>query len=678
MNKFAFLVAISFSISSANELKPINNSVKNLDLYRSVLTKEIPMSKDLGMITTWMDSFATGTSSLAQSKIALKKAYLKDIETDNSVVVGGGVTGYTDNDLIGSGNGTSTRLYGDIRWNLLKDGYFGKKLKEDVIKDEMDLLNFSSDFAVQSEKYLSRSIQTTAMFNQEKIDILRLKRTFLSDYLTLAKRLRFEYYFPEDEIIRIGKEISETEITLDYYDNYNRYASMNQHNITVDRLPIVELNISQIYSAMEANSAPLLNLKKRAVASKYDFRNEIDLNVFANYYTTSGNFLQTGDFMTGGVRVSIPLSFANESKEELKRVELNQLSDQVKFEQEQNRYEMLALYAEYKTKLNDYVSSYGQLLAMQSKLTVGLINYDENYEKTKVIDLIRNSLNIVDTRLELLEIKKQLFITLLKMSRYTKTDQLVSAMSIAEIHSDEWSSGMGERSLYIWSADFNRYDNEFLIHFLKNRHISTVIVSIGSKTDLKKLGIFCEKAHRDHLSVIGMISDNNLLFPDAQKKLEKRINHAKTLPLDGLHLDIEPHIFDDFKERKKEYYENYIAMVDIIKAIIGTSKLSLSVSIPVFYEENVVREIAQRSDKVYVMAYGIKNIEKLEQKIEEEFRASGEKMVIALRMKDFDSLYAAESFIEQLHDDNYRRFAFYDLKQMMELELKKVNNAITE
>jgi len=106
----------------------------------------------------------------------------------------------------------------------------------------------------------------------------------------------------------------------------------------------------------------------------------------------------------------------------------------------------------------------------------------------------------------------------------------------------------------------------------------------------------------------------------------------------------------------------------MLKFIRSLYSQNLSVSIPVFYPRQYVKEIFSVTDRVYVMAYGLKNIERFRHKLNEEMTLNRKKLAIALRCDDFPHELALEEFVDQIHKKfTISRFAFHNLQQYLDL-----------
>jgi len=210
-------------------------------------------------------------------------------------------------------------------------------------------------------------------------------------------------------------------------------------------------------------------------------------------------------------------------------------------------------------------------------------------------------------------------------------------------------------SIYIWSKGFNEYNNSFINKILKENNITNVILSSSAEQNKTKFLDFIKNKKYELI-----ISNNNYIFPE---KREDLLNKIKTLSqyTSTIHLDIEPHTFDDFKENNTTYYEYYIDMLKDIKK--NFPNITINISIPTFYDLNYTTQMKQYTDKIYLMAYEFKNYSQLKRRVD---RYKNLNIVITLSYKDFNNSQQLFNTIKQLKTD-YKNFAIHHLRGLISL-----------
>ena len=223
----------------------------------------------------------------------------------------------------------------------------------------------------------------------------------------------------------------------------------------------------------------------------------------------------------------------------------------------------------------------------------------------------------------------------------------------------------GKREIYMWSRTFNKTENSNIINFLKSKSISSVLLSFSTGLHKEKALDFMSGAKRKQINVVFMKSISEWLNEDHREAILHNISELVKYSPAGLHLDIEPHLFDNWRENNYAILDKYIKMLHYIRQNYHGE---LSVSIPIMYPDRILQDIYKIADKVYIMAYGRTNIKKLAQKVKEELGYGKQKSVIAVKCKDFKNEHNFENYIEKiLSTTSIDNIAIYNFKQYLEL-----------
>jgi hypothetical protein len=184
---------------------------------------------------------------------------------------------------------------------------------------------------------------------------------------------------------------------------------------------------------------------------------------------------------------------------------------------------------------------------------------------------------------------------------------------------------------------------------------------------MEKASSFIEEARFNNISVEIMVGDNTLLLPGHDQEVMNIFKRTASLKAEGVHLDVEPHTNSDWDSREKEYKELYSKLIKRASDYSDEYGLSLSISIPVFYD-SIISELVHYADEIYVMAYGTDNIESINNRIQKELEATHRNITIALRPEDFDNKQMFEAFMEKLaRKTKVDAMAIHDLEALMNL-----------
>ncbi len=223
-----------------------------------------------------------------------------------------------------------------------------------------------------------------------------------------------------------------------------------------------------------------------------------------------------------------------------------------------------------------------------------------------------------------------------------------------------------DRSMYIWSATETTYGAEYIKNYLVANNITTAIASGSNKTVFKQL---LTMLPQQGIKVELLIGSNSLLTnPNPTAYFDNLLSDIDTKNISAIHLDVEPHTFDDY-QKKKEYYLNlYVQLLKTAKTYAIQKGMKLSVDIPVFYPEATVKEIYKQADTVYLMAYQITSMNYLATRVSEELAQGKEKTIIAFRANDFAKRSDFEIYLKNAATKlNMTTFAMHDLGRFVNL-----------
>jgi len=223
----------------------------------------------------------------------------------------------------------------------------------------------------------------------------------------------------------------------------------------------------------------------------------------------------------------------------------------------------------------------------------------------------------------------------------------------------------GRRALYIWSDEFRRRSNDFIIELARARKIERLIVTAGHNAPMEKVRALQARAREHDIATELLLAANHWVRPGGVKRARTRI---KNLDLRGsaLHLDVEPHGLDDFNQREDEYLRRYLKVLRAARRLVGDRELV--VSVPLFWPDRIYQDIAPIVDRVHFMAYGEKETRQRASQILDVARhVSPEQRVVALRPEDFTDPWALDQTISTLQKVvEADRFALHDLESFLQ------------
>jgi hypothetical protein len=273
---------------------------------------------------------------------------------------------------------------------------------------------------------------------------------------------------------------------------------------------------------------------------------------------------------------------------------------------------------------------------------------------------------------EMVDLKKDMYLKMLKIFMYLDVND--PNMFVKVLNPQDFGKKFfGNRNLYIWSEMFNQMANDQLLAFLKNNDVKEVLLSPGTQVDNAKVSDFVVKAYTQGMKVHLMIGDNNLLNADANQRLRTKLEMVKGLPVEGLHLDVEPQAMDDYKQNTQAYNDKLVDVLAQARIICDEQNLKLSASVPLSFDQTMLNRVYDKCDKVYLMAYEHPDIDYVKRKTADALSISVQKSIIALSPSDFDDRLSLELFIERLLIDlKLETVAIHDLRRLVEIDNRSI------
>jgi|GEM_PF-6331950 len=702
----AFLACVS---ASAAETTQLSGSPASLfqEIERIIDSRltigEPPTGNELENARKFLTGTPGGeTGEELRRKIGIER--LASIEKDFGLKLTGSYATNLKNGVIEEARDTlDSSSYLGLEWELLKDGYFGAGIEKERRRGEIRLHEILARRADVDESFGQSYYRAIYLFNLSKMRMLRDRLDKLAKYIELARKLSHYRLFRWEEIIRLEQEKASVQAMLRNYLNFNRtFTPEPAHALPDDvpepahalpdsvpepatqlpdsanNLPVLDIEIGSLLREAgqdrfygDLMEAERQRLKRPANA----LLSETGLRVFVRY--NMDNLFAGGmrDSVAAGIgiRIPIPASGLDYSRAGALETRLAELNVEKRREGDLNR--LRDAYYEYQYKMSDYLK-----LAHKKRLIAERIRKEEVRRGYK--DPQYNPLNMMQyldeqfaVEFESVEVKQMLYLKLLEIQRITGGEALPDHVTVIN------NPGMpvrfsGERSVYAWSAAVNGIDTDFLAMYLAHQEMRDVMVSGGENTDTAKLTALLAKTRAAKMKVHALAGSNELIRPENHGRFAAMAEQARSLGFDGVHLDVEPHTLPQWREKKDELLAGFISMLRAAREAASAARLELGVSIPVFFPEDALREMAPLADRICVMAYEMTDIEKLTRKVRQEIDAFGPKTVIAVRTKDFPTRLAMEEFIDKIVEaTGVSRIAVHDIQGLIDLDEKSIKEA---
>lgn len=211
---------------------------------------------------------------------------------------------------------------------------------------------------------------------------------------------------------------------------------------------------------------------------------------------------------------------------------------------------------------------------------------------------------------------------------------------------------------YMWKSAFESTVNDTLLSQLNKYGIDTLLVSPG--TNGIKITDFLTKAQNQNIHVSRLLSENS--YAKDANGVQKLIAKMQTLQYDfpGLHLNIEPHTFADYKANIPFYTARMDSIYDVAKQWCDPRNMKLTVSIPMHLPIQNATFLANNNITAYIMAYENPDQQKLLTRTQLLRTTLGNNYVWVIRVKDFATQQELLNAITYLHANGVSRVALYD------------------
>ncbi len=670
--------AYQFAVADSLNLKSIAREVDSLlneYLSRPAVTKTVTDTALLRLLFTQkFDKI-----NQADAFIDLYTRQMEYLKGDLGLRLGGNYTENFTTGIISEEDLTYLRrVYVGIEWDLLNSGLFANRAKVKALEKQSEISRLKYQQENKQNSYLYLYAYLTYLFKREKTNLLLRRKEVVDEQVKIARLMYLMRIYPWENLIDLESKAGELSALLaDNQVYYNQRLKDEMPSFFMDDalmydfLPLFSIDPDKMIERFNQSQTDeqLRQLELERYKAEYWKWNDYVLRPFFRYNILQPDAYSVKNYASVGLSASMPIKFKSRSQSEVEaRLKI------VENEQDINHFgsanELLNHYYEYQFKKMQYTSFYFKKLKIEERLRKEMVMRDfndESFSPLRVLQILEEKLAVES---ELVDLKKDMYLKLLKIYTYLDADDPNSFISVVDPN-EMGKRYDGYRYLYIWSEHFGKMTNEHIIAFLQNNEIKEVIISPG-KDNVAKYRDFVFKAQNEGIKTHLMVGENRLLElgPEA---LREWLSRFQDINFRGLHLDIEPHTLPNFRTNRPEYMQKYIALIDEARSFCDSRGIILSASIPMHFEENELNDIYSKADKVFVMAYEKPDIDYIMRRIAQEIQAGRDKTVIALSPDDFADRLSLEAFISRLLGATMTtEIAIHDLRRLIQIDERSV------
>ncbi|HHM20992.1 MAG TPA: hypothetical protein ENJ20_03110, partial [Bacteroidetes bacterium] len=325
---------------------------------------------------------------------------------------------------------TPMRLRVGLDWDLMKDGLLSNQNKIQRLKNQKEADWLRLDGRKNHERLFFRSNVLIYFFNKEKIKLLRHRQSYLEQQLELLYRIYYIRDILFEEIIAMKGELEQIKVQLKNYLDYNslmesvigvdEFAS----EIDVNRLPLLDLDMNRLLNDSAfvlGNKAWLLDqlndqLENAAV-------NDISLRVQL-YQNVGFTDPKTPDrtYTSAGIVASVPLElmYRGSLPDQIAGEKAALRTRQAQYTALNTATEIVNYYYEFNYKLKQYVQFLYKYMLYEERLRVEQVDREHFTDYYQPFRILKNYDQLVQIKLELLDLKQQLYQAIVRI--YAKTN----------------------------------------------------------------------------------------------------------------------------------------------------------------------------------------------------------------------------------------------------------------
>lgn len=554
-------------------------------------------------------------------------------------------------------------------WRLLKNGFFENKVKARIMEDRIMREQLNQDAAVESYNYLRRFDRTIYTFNIVKIKLLYERKEQLTRQYEIVEELVQLKRLKKEDLIRMDTRLAEVESLINVYLSYNEYLNPESHELEFnqDNLPLIDLDYPRIFKMLGQQTDSILI--EREYKDYYHWYHEISLRAYAryNYYDLIGE--NNRSFWSAGFNFTIPIPFNTKLRNQVENERYKYDNQQLVQNRVNLHEEVLDIGYEFRYKMKQFISFIQKRKLFQEKLRVEKVKVrlrDRNIDPLLGLD-IHDDLMQID--IELVDLLQNMYLKALKIHSKIPNSNIRDIIRFKTVEEINEYIDDKKRSVYVWTKTFEDYSPEFLAEYAIYNEFGKVIVASSPEDTMRDKEIFMAYAS-ETAEVHVMIGNNNLIYEDDPTLYVDQImsKYVKLNPK-GVHLDVEPHTFDEWATEKAKLSNMYISMLGKISTYCKDHQYKLSVSIPLHYGQEIVDQIFSMTDEVYFMCYENVKADYIDRKITPYKDFAKDKIVLAFRTEDFLNRVEMEDKISEISQlTNLKKFAYHDLRRIISFD----------
>ncbi|MDP4717512.1 MAG: hypothetical protein NWR69_09575 [Flavobacteriales bacterium] len=553
------------------------------------------------------------------------------------------------------------RYINGIEWDILSGGLVENKRRAQILENELQMKLLENKNSNSGKISYENRNQIIYYFNKKKVEVLKARLEISNNKMDILTDLAESGEIRTTMLLEAHKQMIEINGQFNLYASFNDglKTMLDTNRITTKRLlPPFDVNVVSLraLSGMQFNPNKKMELQAKNDKLRYNWLNEVDLTtgVRYNYYQRLGDGFDRG-FMSANLNARIPLRIFQMDYLALTRLQQEEVKLTMRQEDELRWLEISNLVYELRYKQKQFSN-----MLEKQRLHHDLL---KNFQGLKKIDdpsfqpIV--GLNALDEfwamEIEKIDLLQQMYLKLGEIQEKIPNEAISQYIvpwngNMSIIEGTEDSAYVAEnRSMYLWSKAWMDKSSTEIITNVRIWNVQKLLISAGgSEAHWPQFKQLVNMAERNELKCELLIGNNRWLSSNMTTKLDSVWSKIAELPIEGIHLDLEVHTFDGFKDSPEAFFLLYMNRVREASAFCKIHNLRLEVSIPLTYPAEVIQELEMLCDEIVVMAYETKGPKQIQNRIAEELIIGKDKISVALRAKDYVSKASMENDFREL------------------------------
>lgn len=578
------------------------------------------------------------------------------------------------------------RLSAGLKWDILGNGLLNNRSRAAELEVEKEIAEGQLMQSNAEDKYNILRKKILYLFTKSKTVFVKKYLDVVSVNLEVLHRLHYRDLLLWEEVLEISSLKAQLEHRLDTYHAVEKQLAGAESNKNLtNRMPEVmslavpDLDFERFLKSVQdfhgdiQLSDDMLSKLDYSVLSDISFSVSAQYSIYDNLYDRPENEAVGGrEYFSTTFNISLPLPLNRGSKKKSAEARKRRIVQDQKDQHRNTSDEITNHFLEYQQQKQQYLELHEAYLMHEEE-----IKNQQALRKIGSSDFsIRKLSNAMIARygavLDLIKVKQQLFLKLVNLDSYLPTGGIQQFIRESPMENYEPKTESKADHLYIWSSSFAETNNQKLLEYLKKQGLSHLFLSVGPDTSLyEKAKAFNQLASKQGITTEMLIGNNQLVhYEDRTDEFHQLAERAERIQFDGIHLDVEPHTFDDWDSNREKYLRDYVSMVEAVRAALGESPLKLSISIPHFYD-SIISDLDQYADTIVVMVYETTAMDDFLERTDMERRAVNDRPAIALRPADFSNQRELNRFVSEIASQtDIRTFVLHDYRAFKDLKVK--------